>query len=68
MTMTQRTKYEDSKQKEGRAKSFIISVLDDAMILKIMGASNSKEAWDILQQAYHGNDKVKMVRLQTLRT
>ena len=45
-----------------------MSVLDDVMLPKITGASNSKEAWDILQQAYHGNDKVKTVRLQTLRT
>ena len=66
MTMTQRTKYDESKQKEGRAKSFLMSVLDDAMLPKIIGASNSKEAWDILQQAYRVNDKVKIVRLQTL--
>jgi Tfp pilus assembly protein PilO len=27
-----------------------------------------KEAWDILKLAYQGNEKVKIVRLQTLRT
>ena len=52
MTATQRIKYEDGKQKEGRAKLFIMSVLDDAMLLKVTRASNSKEAHDILQQTY----------------
>ena len=59
--------YDSWRIREGRAKSFIMSALDDAMLPKITGASNSKEAWDILQQAYQGNDKVKMVRLQALR-
>jgi hypothetical protein len=28
----------------------------------------TKQAWDILKSAYQGNDKVKTVKLQTLRT
>lgn len=52
MTTTQRTKYEDSKQCKGRAKWFIMSALDDSMLPKVTGASNSNEAWDILKQDY----------------
>jgi hypothetical protein len=36
MTSAQRTKYEESKQKEGRDKSFIMSALDDEMLPKII--------------------------------
>ena len=45
-----------------------MSALDDATLPKITGASNSKEAWDILQQSYHDNDKVKTIKLQTIQT
>jgi hypothetical protein len=45
-----------------------LSPLDDAKFPKIIGARNEKEAWDILKLAYQGNEKVKIVRLQTLRT
>jgi hypothetical protein len=35
---------------------------------KISGVVTSKQAWDILRIAYHGNDKVKTIKLQALRT
>ena len=34
---------------------------------KIASAKSSKEAWDILEKAYKGDDRVMQVRLQTLR-
>jgi hypothetical protein len=42
--------------------------VDDSIFSKITGASTSKQAWDILKSAYQGNDRVKTVKLQTLRT
>jgi hypothetical protein len=41
--------------------------MDDSIFSKITGAGTSKQAWDILKSAYQGNDKVKIVKLQTLR-
>ncbi|KAK5825762.1 hypothetical protein PVK06_020627 [Gossypium arboreum] len=34
---------------------------------KIVSAATSKEAWNILAEVYKGADRVKQVRLQTLR-
>jgi gag-polypeptide of LTR copia-type len=41
--------------------------VDEAVFEKIAGATTSKEAWEILQTAYKGAERVKQVRLQTLR-
>ena len=68
MTAAQRRQFDEIKQKEGRAKSCILNSLDDAIFPKITAAKSAKSIWDILKAAYQGNDKVKMVRLQTLRT
>jgi hypothetical protein len=68
MTVVQRKTLEELKQKEGKAKSYILVSLDDSIFPKIIGAKTAKEAWDILKLSYKGNYKVKTVRLQTLRT
>jgi len=41
--------------------------VDEAIFEKIVGASTSKEAWDILEKVFKGADRVKQVCLQTLR-
>jgi hypothetical protein len=42
--------------------------VDDSIFSKNTGAGTSKQARDILKSSYQGNDKVKIVKLQTLRT
>jgi hypothetical protein len=68
MSVSQKKTLEELKQKEGKAKSYILVSLDDSIFPKIIGSKTLKEAWDILKLSYKGNDKVKIVRLQTLRT
>jgi hypothetical protein len=42
--------------------------MDDSIFSKITGAGTSKQARDILKSPYQGNDRVKTVKLQTMRT
>jgi hypothetical protein len=41
--------------------------VDESGFEKIANAENSKEAWETLQKVFKGADRVKQVRLQTLR-
>jgi hypothetical protein len=41
--------------------------VDDLIFSKITGFVTSKHPWDILQTTYKGNDRVKIVKMQTLR-
>jgi gag-polypeptide of LTR copia-type len=41
--------------------------VDEAEFEKVGEATTSKEAWGILQTTYKGADRVKQIRLQTLR-
>jgi hypothetical protein len=42
--------------------------VDDSIFSKITGAGTSKQAQDILKSSYQENDRVKTIKLQTLRT
>ena len=46
---------------------FIYQAVDEVIFERISSSSSSKEAWDILYKTYHGEERVKIVRLQTLR-
>jgi gag-polypeptide of LTR copia-type len=41
--------------------------VDESGFEKIASATTSKEVWDILEKVFKGTDRVKQVRLQTLR-
>lgn len=68
MNNAQRNAAAEQRKKENREKCWIQNSVDDSIFSKITGATTSKEAWDILKSAYEGTDKVKIVKLQTLRT
>jgi Ni,Fe-hydrogenase I small subunit len=48
MTVVQRKTLEELKQKEGKAKSYILVSLDDSIFPEIIGAKTAKEAWIFL--------------------
>ncbi|TXG63524.1 hypothetical protein EZV62_010518 [Acer yangbiense] len=56
----------DEKKKGSKALFFLQQALDE-MFPRIMGATSAKEAWDILKEEFHGSEKVRIVKLQTLR-
>lgn len=65
-------KMDDDKAKEAKRKDYkalfiLHQCVDPNNYEKISRASTSKEAWDILEKSYAGADKLKKVRLQTLR-
>ena len=45
----------------------IYQTVDENIFERISSSNTSKEAWDALYKTYRGEDKVKAVRLQTLR-
>ncbi|GJW52284.1 copia-type polyprotein [Tanacetum coccineum] len=67
LSVTQRVELQKERKKDQSALTIIYQCLDDAMFEKVANATTSKEAWEILQNAFKGIDKVKRVRLQSLR-
>ena len=43
------------------------SCIEESIFLRISGATSAHQAWNLLASAYKGTDRVKIVRLQTLR-
>ena len=57
----------ENKKKDKKVLYFIYQSVDEVIFERILTASTSKKAWDILNKAYKGEEKVKMMRLQALR-
>ena len=58
---------EDEMKKEKKALFTIYQGVDDATFELIASAKTSKEAWEILKKAFDGVERVKKIRLQSLR-
>jgi len=63
----QRVAHRDQKKKDNKALYLIHQGMNDETLEQIEGATTASEAWTILSTNYKGDDKIKMVRLQTLR-
>ncbi|GAV66702.1 UBN2 domain-containing protein, partial [Cephalotus follicularis] len=57
----------DNKKKDKKALFFIFQAVDEIIFERIFSAKLAKEAWNTLYPTYKGEDKTKLVRLQTLR-
>ncbi|XP_022877034.1 uncharacterized protein LOC111395281, partial [Olea europaea var. sylvestris] len=67
LSQAQRDSLKDARKKDKKALTLIYQALDEGMFEKVACATTSKEAWEILQNSHKGVEKVKKVRLQTLR-
>jgi hypothetical protein len=57
----------NNRKKDSKAKTIIYQGLDEAIFEIIASAETSKEIWEALQQKYKGADRIKKIRLQSLR-
>ena len=63
----QKKRLEEERMKDAKALYFIQNAVKDTIFPRIIRANTSKEAWEILQQEFQGDSKVRSIKLQTLR-
>ncbi|OIW20142.1 hypothetical protein TanjilG_02122 [Lupinus angustifolius] len=66
-TEAQRAAFRESKKKDCKALCMIHQCVDESNFEEIANVKTAKEAWDTLEKSYAGAEKVKKVKLQTLR-
>ncbi|XP_028547947.1 uncharacterized protein LOC110116351, partial [Dendrobium catenatum] len=54
------------KQKDAKALFILQQAESDTIFPRIMWASSSKQAWEILQEEFQGNSKIRTIKLQAL--
>ncbi|CAL0323999.1 unnamed protein product [Lupinus luteus] len=67
VTEIQRAILKEARKKDNRALFLLHQCVDDIHFEKIQHATFPKEVWDILIRSNDGGDKIKKVKLQTLR-
>ncbi|KAL5770612.1 hypothetical protein ACOSP7_014766 [Xanthoceras sorbifolium] len=66
-TLAQIKKYEEEKLKKDKALTFLHTTLSDHIFTTIMDLESAKKVWDKLKEEHDGSDKVKAVKLLTLK-
>ena len=57
----------EQKKRDYKALYLIHQCVNDENFEKIASATSAKAAWDALEKSYAGDEKIKKVRLQSLR-
>ena len=66
-TAAQNKALKELRSKDKATLYMLFRAVDESGFEKIVRATTSKEAWDTLVKVFKGTDRVKQVRLQTLR-
>ncbi|KAK2996036.1 hypothetical protein RJ640_002196 [Escallonia rubra] len=67
MTENQKKKLDEKRQKDASALSLIQRNVTDPIFPRIMRVESAKEAWETLRNEFQGDDKVRTIKLQSLR-
>ncbi|KAK2976087.1 hypothetical protein RJ640_009519 [Escallonia rubra] len=67
MIENQKNKLDEKRQKDASAFSLIQRNVTDSIFPRIMRVESAKEAWETLRNEFHGDDKVRAIKLQSLR-
>ncbi|XP_058732707.1 uncharacterized protein LOC131604272 [Vicia villosa] len=67
LNATQEKELKKNKQKNSKALFTLQQAVTDAIFPRIMGAKSAKDAWNTLKEEFQGSDKVRAVKLQSLR-
>ncbi|TXG57425.1 hypothetical protein EZV62_018738 [Acer yangbiense] len=66
-TIAQIKQYEEEKMKRDKAVTCLHSVLKDSVFTSIMHLETAKEIWDELKGRYEGSERVRNVKMLTLK-
>ncbi|TXG70326.1 hypothetical protein EZV62_005261 [Acer yangbiense] len=66
-TIAQIKQYEEEKMKRDKAVTCLHSALTDSVFTSIMHLETTKSIWDELKSRFEGSEKVKLVKLLTLK-
>ncbi|CAJ2673367.1 unnamed protein product [Trifolium pratense] len=67
LNANQKKELKENKQKDSKALFFLQQAAEDSIFPRIMGATSAKDAWGTLKEEFQGSDKVRAIKLQTLR-
>ena len=63
LTQAEKDVLREQRKKDGKALFFIHQAMHESILPRIAAKTNAKEAWDTLETAYQGLDKVKTSKL-----
>eukprot|EP00253_Pinus_taeda_P016759 PITA_16759 len=67
LSQVERDLLRDNKKNDSKAPFYIFQAVHESIFPRVVAATKSKKAWDTLQLAYQGMEKVKTIKLQMLR-
>ena len=67
ITQAEKDAMMEQRKKDGKALFYIHQAMHESIFPRIAAKTNAKQAWDTLETAYQGLDKVKTSKLQILR-
>ncbi|XP_073064165.1 uncharacterized protein [Primulina eburnea] len=62
----QQNKYKQDQKKDATALRYLKQGVSKSIYPRIFNKRKTKEAWEVLQKEFHGNDKVVSIKLQSL--